>query len=317
MESSTIALLTTVLVGLFSIPFISPNFDASPRITGQIVGINNFTNQIPQTENTILSPDELRKEIKTPYGKFVLTMNSNQLEENLIRPDSITTIIKNSTTVYWELKTSDFSINITKTPYKSVTYFVTPNGWMRLIRELGEIHESWYGFNYTNLKSLYNLAFQQLNKTVSIMNNISIQFTGSVNKVLINEFLSNPIGDDDALKPNGEWIELYNPTSSPINLSGWYLTDSDSSHILQITNDNTENMVIQPNDFIVLYRNGNQKFSLNNHGDTIRLFDSYGKLIDEFSYSYDPGENRSIGRCPDGSDIWEILDHLTPGSSNC
>ena len=37
--------------------------------------------------------------------------------------------------------------------------------------------------------------------------------------VVINELLTN---SDVA----GDWIELYNTTSNPINLGGWYLSDS-------------------------------------------------------------------------------------------
>lgn len=44
--------------------------------------------------------------------------------------------------------------------------------------------------------------------------------------ILINEVLFYPAG------PNGtQWIELYNPTNSPIHLSGWFLANADGSVI--------------------------------------------------------------------------------------
>ncbi|MBN2019971.1 MAG: lamin tail domain-containing protein [Sedimentisphaerales bacterium] len=39
--------------------------------------------------------------------------------------------------------------------------------------------------------------------------------------IVINEVMTNPDGGPD-------WIELYNTTASPINISGWYLSDSDN-----------------------------------------------------------------------------------------
>lgn len=42
--------------------------------------------------------------------------------------------------------------------------------------------------------------------------------------LLISEILYNPIG----IEPDGEWIEIYNPTSIPINLSGYKIGDEET-----------------------------------------------------------------------------------------
>jgi hypothetical protein len=42
-------------------------------------------------------------------------------------------------------------------------------------------------------------------------------------ELVINEIQFNPTGSDD----NAEWVELYNPGSSAIDLTGWYLIDND------------------------------------------------------------------------------------------
>jgi len=48
-------------------------------------------------------------------------------------------------------------------------------------------------------------------------------------QIVINEIMVNPAGANDGSNmPNtSEWVELFNPTSSAINLSCWYFTDGD------------------------------------------------------------------------------------------
>ena len=39
--------------------------------------------------------------------------------------------------------------------------------------------------------------------------------------ILINEIMYNPLGSDTCF----EWIELYNPSSTPVNITGWIISD--------------------------------------------------------------------------------------------
>ena len=54
----------------------------------------------------------------------------------------------------------------------------------------------------------------------------------SSDNVVINEVDINPLGDDSASV--SEWVELYNPTDSEIDLSGWKIA---STTVLQKNND--------------------------------------------------------------------------------
>ena len=140
--------------------------------------------------------------------------------------------------------------------------------------------------------------------------------------ILINEFLPNPVGNDKAKKPNGEWVELYNTSSSTINIAGWALYDSDDSHKLLITKDNTNSgsTTVPAYGFLVVYRNGNTNFALNNiGGDKVRLYDGKisdgANLIDSYAYTINTPEGKSFARIPDGSDNW--VDPIpTPGEPN-
>lgn len=136
--------------------------------------------------------------------------------------------------------------------------------------------------------------------------------------VVINEFLPNPAGNDNAVMPDGEWVELYNRSyTDSYDLSGWYLTDYDPSHRLPIMQNNTissdpstTGLVINSQEFLVVYRNGNGLFSLNNDtaGDQVNLYNISGSLIDNQDYNSSSNdvilENKSFARFPDGSDYW-------------
>lgn len=102
----------------------------------------------------------------------------------------------------------------------------------------------------------------------------------------VTELLPNPKGNDDASMPNGEWVEIYNPSNTPLNLENLNLYDNIGNEPdIIISNSNTlEGTIIDANSYLVVYMNGRNRF-LNNEGfEKIRLYkDDY--LIDEVSYS--------------------------------
>lgn len=138
--------------------------------------------------------------------------------------------------------------------------------------------------------------------------------------IVINEFLPNPSGLDNAPKPGGEWVELYNLSGIDVDVAGWNLYDAIDTHELPITSLNTDtgDTIVPAYGWLVVYRNGDGDFSLNNDGDTVRLYDgtvASGTLIDSHTYTEDKPENNSYARIPDGSSNW--VDPVpTPGRTN-
>lgn len=132
--------------------------------------------------------------------------------------------------------------------------------------------------------------------------------------IVINEFLANPIGADEALMPGGEWVELYNnSTTEYYDLSGWSIGTYTNSYKLYLTTTNTissdtstSGLIIGPMEFFVVYRNGNGSFYMRNTGDDeIRLLNNSEAIVDQYMYTTSQIiENKSIARYPDGSATW-------------
>ncbi len=93
---------------------------------------------------------------------------------------------------------------------------------------------------------------------------------------------------------SGDWIQLHNPTTNPVNLTGWIFRDNEDQHAFLLP-DTT----LQPNDSLVLCEEehrfriyhdasrpvaGSFQFGLNNSGDTLRLYRPNGTLALAVSY---------------------------------
>ncbi len=114
---------------------------------------------------------------------------------------------------------------------------------------------------------------------------------------MLNEILAHPSSGND-------WIELYNTTTSTMDLTSWTIDDSSSS--IKTLSGNL------PANGFVYFEVSNR---LNNPGDTITLKDSSGNTVDTYSYSTDPGTDISLGRYPDGGG-WTSLISSSQNSSN-
>lgn len=115
------------------------------------------------------------------------------------------------------------------------------------------------------------------------------EFSYDYSVLEITEFLSDPFEDDDSSKPLGEWVELYNSGDEPIYLDGLYLYDNTDNHELKITAVNCNNLELFPQQYSIIYRDGDSDFALNNDADTVRLYTGYpldeNLLIDEVTYT--------------------------------
>ncbi|MBI4128600.1 MAG: lamin tail domain-containing protein [Parcubacteria group bacterium] len=143
--------------------------------------------------------------------------------------------------------------------------------------------------------------------------------------IVVNEFMPRPSGGETGsagLPHDGEWVELFNPTGVSVDVTGWVLYDNDNAHALPITVARTDpaNLTIPSGGFLVVYRDGDSDFNLNNSGgDSVRLFNGFigsgGTLVDSHTYTVNAAVDKSFARIPDGSANW-IDPPGTPGGPN-
>lgn len=124
------------------------------------------------------------------------------------------------------------------------------------------------------------------------------------NKIIINEFLPNPEGDD----ADGEWIELKNAGNEKINLLNWKIDDGEGGSKPY----KFANVLINGNNFFVLPRT-KSGLALNNTGDSVRLFNNLDELIDEVEYGA-VEEGSAYAR--DSKGAWHWTTALTPQAEN-
>lgn len=119
---------------------------------------------------------------------------------------------------------------------------------------------------------------------------------GIENHVVINEVVYDPEGTDLGY----EWIELYNPTQSGINLAGWKIQAGGSSFQDVITISSENPIILNPESFYLIGEQEVSGANLNverlafqNGGsetDGIRILDSSGVVIDTLLYD-EPNAN--------------------------
>jgi DNA/RNA endonuclease YhcR with UshA esterase domain len=123
-------------------------------------------------------------------------------------------------------------------------------------------------------------------------------------QIIISEALPNPEGSDET-----EWIELYNPSNEPFDLSGWKLDDDEAgSRPYKIP----EGATIGAGKYLI-FKKEQTKLALNNTYDSIRILDPDGEIFFETSYD-DVTEDAAWARDNSGSFKWTTK--LTPGTKN-
>ncbi len=141
----------------------------------------------------------------------------------------------------------------------------------------------------------------------------------SSQEVIINEIMSvNITGIEDDYGDNSDWIEIYNSSSSAINLKDYYLSDRKDNPLKW----KFPNISIAPLNYILIFASENEStttqlhasFKLSQDGEFVLLSKSNGDLIDQID-SIPMNADISYGRKPDGGAL-KFFNEPTPGSSN-
>jgi hypothetical protein len=120
--------------------------------------------------------------------------------------------------------------------------------------------------------------------------------------LILNEFVSNPNDNEQ------EWIEIFNPCDSTIDLSNIVIRDA------TLKSTAFEQTTIDPGAYAVITDPNGQ---LNNDGDTIELVNADQEVIDSIIYGNDLAEpKKGYSLAINDQGIWESTNTQTPGSKN-
>lgn len=143
----------------------------------------------------------------------------------------------------------------------------------------------------------------------------------TVGQVVINEFLAvNQSGATDDAGQHEDWIELYNTSNTPLNLSGLYLSDS---YINPFKYTFPGNTVIPAYGYLTIWADEDSpttsalhcNFKLSGSGEKIILSKANG-ILDSITFAAQNADI-SFGRCPDGTGEFSILSTSSYNLSNC
>ncbi len=132
--------------------------------------------------------------------------------------------------------------------------------------------------------------------------------------LILSEILANPIGEDNAPKPLGEWIELYNQGATVIDLQSLVIKNHLGQTLIISTTKlfNDQSTLICPGCYKVIYRDTLSSFILDDTYDELSLSKDQS-LITSLSYS-NAIENLSFSYAQD-KDSWEYTSP-TPNKPN-
>lgn len=137
-------------------------------------------------------------------------------------------------------------------------------------------------------------------------------------QLVINELLpANHGTTTDSAGRTPDWIEIYNPTTRPVDLQGWRLAMAGRQHVF------TAPLLVAPRGHRLLWCDGRSEegpdhiaFKLAREGGALLLIAPDGITIaDVFSHPAMPGDV-SIGRHPDGARAWSYFTEPTAGRAN-
>ncbi len=146
--------------------------------------------------------------------------------------------------------------------------------------------------------------------------------TASVGQVYINEFLADNVGDvSNETFQFEDWIELYNTTSSQLELSGLYLTDNYSAPTKFPFPQNT---LIPANGYLIIWADENPStasylhcnFKLSAGGERLMLSNGSGTVLDSITFGPQTTD-KSMARCPDGVGSFSTAAFPSFKLSNC
>ena len=163
-----------------------------------------------------------------------------------------------------------------------------------------------------------------LQRTLSVTVSVVALVFSSHAQVVINELsAANINGPTDSFGEREDWIELYNTGGAAVDLSGWYLSDSQTNNTKWQVPPGTS---IPANGRLMVFCSARNTVAAGNphpsfkltqsQGDRAVLSDASGNIVDNFQFSDPTQADHSWGRTTDGAATWSLFLVPTPNAAN-
>lgn len=136
---------------------------------------------------------------------------------------------------------------------------------------------------------------------------------GAVLPLMMNEIFSRGTATDP------DWIEIYNPNSAPVTLTGYLIYDGGGNAGTKPKMPFPTGAFVPANGFYVIVTDVTTEaygFGLGSGGDEVWLENAGGTVIDHQVVPAMPVTTTSYSRIPDGSTNWQISNTITRGAPN-
>lgn len=150
-----------------------------------------------------------------------------------------------------------------------------------------------------------------------------IFFSTSFSQVVINEYsCSNIAGPTDAFGEREDWVELFNTSATPVDLTGYFLSDKSTN----LDKWEVPSGTIPGNGFLMVFCSGRNTVSGNQlhpnfkltqtNNEWIILSDASLDVQDSIKIVHLTKNNHSVGRQTNGDAAWKLFLNPTPNANN-
>ncbi|HPG39849.1 MAG TPA: CotH kinase family protein [bacterium] len=148
---------------------------------------------------------------------------------------------------------------------------------------------------------------------------------GAADTIRINEIMSvNVLTIGDEKNEYDDWLELYNPSATAVNLNGYYLSD-DATRLnkWEIASANPSQTTIQPGSYLLIWADDDTgdgplhaNFKLSGEGEKLFLVAPDGiAIVDSMTFPAIPADY-SYGRSPNGANTIGFMPQPSPNHHN-
>ena len=148
--------------------------------------------------------------------------------------------------------------------------------------------------------------------TLSIVTPPTKGQANSILPIVMNEIFSRGVA------PDLDWIEMYNPNSTAIDIGGYKIYDAGGQGGTKPKKEIPSGTIIPASGYFVITVDTTDAsgFGLSSGGETAWLENANGNLIDQVTFPAMPVATTSYGRIPNGTSTWQIMNTITKGALN-